>query len=95
MDDSSATKQISQMCAFILQEAREKANEIAIKVRRMSSLGHAVSVHQIGLGGEQWAIWHMEPSQCGHIVLLVYDSLSFGGHEPPLPLPHAILSQVH
>ncbi len=57
MDDSSATKQISQMCAFILQEAREKANEIAIKVCHLSlSMGPAVSAHQIGVGGEYVAM---------------------------------------
>lgn len=33
MDDSESKKQIDQMCAFILQEAREKAEEIAQKVK--------------------------------------------------------------
>jgi hypothetical protein len=32
MDDSTAKKQIDQMVAFILQEAKEKAQEIKIKV---------------------------------------------------------------
>ncbi len=32
LDDAAAKKQIDQMCAFILQEAKEKASEIAIKV---------------------------------------------------------------
>lgn len=32
MDDTESKRQIDQMCAFILQEAREKADEITQKV---------------------------------------------------------------
>lgn len=34
MNASDADRQIKQMVNFILQEAREKANEIRIKVRK-------------------------------------------------------------